>query len=127
MPSPIAHAKKSCRRDTSEDSASSPSEKRKTQTKVTTPDSTPKRACSKTLPDPKKRPWVRKLNLDTGDEAILDAPDGWLNDKLVDAINGIVDEHLGQRTSQSTLLSQVSSGFAHVETDTIQILYDHHR
>ncbi|XP_078533688.1 transmembrane protein 209 isoform X1 [Lissotriton helveticus] len=69
--------------------------------------------------------WVAGLHLYMSDaKALLSG--GWLNDRLIDAVNTIVSLHLGHSPSQTTLLSQSPGGFKAVVVDTVQILYDHH-
>ena len=49
---------------------------------------------------------------------------GWLNDKIVDAINNLIASHIGSDNSQTTLLSQTAGGFTAVVGDHIHIMHD---
>ena len=52
------------------------------------------------------------------------SPTGLLNDKIVDAVNTLVRLHVGTDVNQSTLLSQVPTGFQPLNPEAIQILHD---
>ncbi|XP_069485709.1 transmembrane protein 209 isoform X2 [Ambystoma mexicanum] len=67
--------------------------------------------------------WIAELHLFMSDaDALMSG--GWINDRLMDAINTLVSSHLGHSASQTTLLSQSPSGFRSVTSDTVQILHD---
>jgi hypothetical protein len=51
------------------------------------------------------------------------APDGWLNDKVVDAVNSIVARKIGSDQNQSTLLAQIPNGFAAIGTEAVHVLH----
>jgi len=69
---------------------------------------------------PKQDIWVNSLNLHQSDRDMLRS--GWLNDRVVDAINKLIAQELGM-AFQSTVLSQPKAGFDAVSTDTVMILH----
>jgi len=69
---------------------------------------------------PMEDTWVRSLNLHKSDRDVLWS--GWLNDRVVDAVNKSVAQELGV-ASQSTVLPQSKSSFDAISTDTVMILH----
>ena len=69
---------------------------------------------------PKEDMWVKSLNLHESDRDVVLS--GWLNDRVVDAVNKLIAQELGV-SSQSTVLSQSKSGFDAVSSDTVMILH----
>lgn len=68
--------------------------------------------------------WVKDLNLNQNDRQILLSGE-WLTDKLMDAANKLISQYMGDETeSQTTLLSQLNSGFESIVGKGIQILHD---
>jgi len=68
--------------------------------------------------------WVKEFNLNKNDRHNLLSGE-WLTDKLMDAVNRLISQHMGNKTeSQTTLLSQLDSGFQSISGKGIQILYD---
>lgn len=68
--------------------------------------------------------WVKDLNLNQNDRHNLLSGE-WLTDKLIDAVNRLISLHMGDATGrQTTLLSQVPSGFRSITGNGIQILHD---
>ena len=80
------------------------------------------------LPSPihDKSPVRSTVNSQLGRQELqaLLRPTEWLNDKHIDAVNGLLARHLGNPTNQSTLLVQSASGYDSVQHETVQILYD---
>lgn len=70
-------------------------------------------------------PWLPSLNLIMEDRDILRSG-GWLNDRLVDAINNMVSEFVGGQTAQTSLLAQGADGFLPTQHETMRIVYDNH-
>lgn len=66
---------------------------------------------------------LRDLNLTVVEEGLIN-DGGWLNDRLMDAINKLVARTLGLDASQTTLLAQTEGGFDEASFETIQILHD---
>ena len=91
---------------------------------LSSPTSSPPQSSSPVSLEPTSASWLPRLNLDADDKAVVAAPDGWLNDKIVDAVNSLVRQQLCTDTNQSTLLANVPSGFSPVETECIQVLHD---
>ena len=77
-------------------------------------------ATQATSPSKEDNIWVQSLNLHQSDRDVVRA--GWLNDRVVDAINQLIAQELGV-ASQSTVLSQSTAGFDAVSTDTVMILH----
>jgi hypothetical protein len=50
---------------------------------------------------------------------------GWLNDKLVDAINKLVCISVGSDKAQTSLLAQGAGGFKPAQQECMRIVYDH--
>jgi hypothetical protein len=69
-------------------------------------------------------PWIPDLNLNLDDRSLLLAVDGWLNDKIIDAVNKLVALEVGGDMSQTTLLSQGQHGFRAKLFEGVQILHD---
>jgi len=67
--------------------------------------------------------WVAELRLTEDDKSQLVGGE-WLSDKIVDAVNTIIAQHLGTDAPQTSVLSQSPAGFAAVATDTMQVMYD---
>src|SRR6218665_2914395 len=68
--------------------------------------------------------WVKDLNLNQNDRHNLLSGE-WLTDKLIDSVNRLISLHMGDATGrQTTLLSQVPSGFRSITGNGIQILHD---
>jgi hypothetical protein len=74
-------------------------------------------------PADRARSWIPELNLDQADQELIASADGWLNDKVVDAVNEIVRDKIGAEQQQSTLLAQIPRGFSNVTTESIYILH----
>lgn len=74
-------------------------------------------------PAKSSQPWIVDLNLSHAERELL-ASGGWLNDRLIDAINGIVSNHIGSLMNQSTVMVQTRAGFSAVTCDSIVILHD---
>ena len=55
---------------------------------------------------------------------LVAAPDGWLDDTVIDAVNNLVRMEIGGHQHQSTLLAQHPSGFDTVDTESIHVLHD---
>jgi hypothetical protein len=68
-------------------------------------------------------PWLQNQNLDDNDKALIINDDGWLNDKIIDAVNSMLSRRIGAHANQSTLLAQ-ATGFSQSDTESIQILHD---
>ena len=64
--------------------------------------------------------WIQRLHLRISDRELVCK--GWLNDRVIDAINRIIANNLGS-AAQTTLLSQSNSGFAACQQETIMILH----
>jgi len=62
--------------------------------------------------------------LNSSDKADIERTDGWLNDKVIDAVNGLVGKHLGQTSTQSSILVQGPTGFSSNNAESIQIVHD---
>lgn len=79
---------------------------------------------SDSQPDLNASPWwVRTLNLNENDRRCLLSGE-WLTDKLMDAVNRLIAQHLGNERSQTTLLSQMKTGFSPIVGEGIQLLHD---
>ena len=52
--------------------------------------------------------WIPSLSLYESAKKLID--DGWLNDRVIDAVNNLVRKQLGT-TAQTTLMSRAKSGF----------------
>jgi len=67
--------------------------------------------------------WIDQL---TGeDRDLVMSPIGWLNDKVIDAVNNLVCLQIGVSAfNQSTLLAQTLVGFSAVDSETIQVVHD---
>ena len=68
--------------------------------------------------------WMKELNLNEDDRAILLSADGWLNDKIVDAVNKLIAAEIGGDAEQSTLLAQGAGRFRAKAFEGLQILHD---
>ena len=66
---------------------------------------------------------MAELHLTEDDKSLLVGGD-WLNDKIVDAVNTIIAQHLGTDAPHTSVLSQSPAGFDAVATDTMQVMYD---
>ena len=62
--------------------------------------------------------------MDRADRDLIDAPDGLLNDRVIDAVNKLVRDQIGGDHHQSTLLAQLPKGFATVISESIYVLHD---
>ena len=49
---------------------------------------------------------IRKLNLTESDKSDILNPNGWLTDRVIDAVNQIIGTHVGNSRNQSTFLFQ---------------------
>jgi len=64
--------------------------------------------------------WIRELDLQLSDRDAV--RQGWLNDRIIDAVNTLVGRQIGVE-HQSTLMAQSSSGFNTQTADTVMILH----
>jgi len=69
-------------------------------------------------------PWLPNMNLSIKEKVDIKNKNGWLNDKVIDAVNVLVGEHLGQTLNQSTVLAHGPVGYTATTGESIQILYD---
>jgi len=67
--------------------------------------------------------WVPDLNLVQEDREELRSG-GWLNDRVIDAVNKLVNGIIGVEESQTSLLAQSVQGFDRVCNDYVQIVHD---
>ena len=64
--------------------------------------------------------WIRELDLYLTDRDTV--RQGWLNDRVIDAVNKLVGSQIGLEL-QSTLMAQATSGFDAQTADTVMILH----
>jgi len=72
--------------------------------------------------------WIADSNLNVEDKLIMagEAENGWLNDRHIDAINYLIDRHMGgENAVETSLLFQSSAGFSPVCNETIRVIYAH--
>ena len=101
------------------------SPQRGTDSKTKSPERRDPQSPPESTPQKKKRPgmWIDSLNLTVEDHDIL-MSGGWLNDRLIDAVNSLVAKSVGAEANQSTLLVQTAKGFKPVEHETVLVLHD---
>jgi hypothetical protein len=112
---------------------SPPPPKQKTQTKPQTsprrPTTTstkeknptqPQTATSTLVP----QPWVPTLNLFQEDLEVLNS-NGWLNDRIIDAVNQLAGYLMGVgQQNQTTLLAEGAGGFEPATGETVMVIHD---
>ena len=64
--------------------------------------------------------WIREFGLRASDRELVRT--GWLNDKIVDAVNWLISRQLGS-IHQTTVLSQTAKGFDAIAADGVMILH----
>ena len=68
--------------------------------------------------------WVRELHLIIEDRDIIRDPTGWLNDRIIDAVNVLTARHMGANANQTVNLVQTPTGFKSANDNSVMIIHD---
>jgi len=68
--------------------------------------------------------WLRNLYLTNDELGLINNQSGWLNDRIIDAVNKLANDRMGADANQTTLLGQSLVGFEPVQGESVHILHD---